>query len=229
MTDKILDFPSMDDPDGDEWDYLDQGSDNNDSLLEKLFTKNERGEYERFSPDHTDGLIGSDTGDTHRDNLNDGIRAGEMEAYNKAKEIIGGDGESFQYFPDVATEENNRKFSMAHLQRIWNNETERNIGFANFFYRTFLNEGSQREGEHTGIASHYLMILAFYRAAREAEKFGKKMMNFESETGLKTLRFKGMSEVTKRKLGEKCCELASRVYSRAKNEIIKKHGGIHHR
>lgn len=224
MTDKILNFPSMDEPDDD--DYGSDSHSDSDSLLNELFRKNERGEYEPFRQNYfdDDDRKGGHDSDADYGKKDDGIRAGELEAYNRAKEIIGSEG--FQYFPDEASEENNQRFSMAHLQKDWGRETQKNIGFANFFYRNFLHKGSQKEAEQTGIASHYLMVKAFYEAARHAENFATKMMRGESETGIKTLKFKRMSEGSKRQLEERCRDLASRVYNDAKNKIIKIHGGI---
>ena len=150
-----------------------------------------------------------------------------MEAYNKVKELLGGDDGSFHYFPDDAMEEANKKFSMQRLQKEWGGETKRNIGYANFFYKNFLDEGSKREAEKTGIASHYLMVQEFYKAAKRMERFATQKMRGESD--IKTLKCPGMHEARIQELEERARDIASQIYSRAKNDIIKQHGGIHHR
>jgi len=216
MTNK-LHFPSMDDL-GDE-------ADSSDFYYQNDFDGDDDG-------DERDDLLNGgtdddDTGDDDSDKSKDGIRAGELEAFNKAKTIIDSDNESFQYFPrDDATEEVNQRFSISHLKKEWPGETQKNIGIANFFYKNFLNEASRKEAENVGIASHYLLILAFHRAALQAEKFGKEMMSGDTGDGLKKLRYKNMAGVTKQKLEERCRELASSVYNDAKNQIIKMHGSI---
>jgi hypothetical protein len=220
-TDKRLHFPSMDEGDKD-----DDSSD--------FFYQNERGEYERYEPpswadDELDELDDDETedgetgGDAGADYYSDSILDGERAAYERAKELTAGEDE-FQYFPRDAGEETNRKFAMAHLQKEWGRNTSRNTGIARWFFQNFLDESLVKECDVIGIGSHPLMISAFYRAARSMEKqVGSK----GEET--KRLKFKGMNQIMLRKLEEKAKDLATRTYLEAKNEIIRRHGGISHR
>ena len=205
MTDKKLHFPSMDDPSSD------------------LFIENEDGEYERFIPDDLDDDL--DDWDLN-DETDDGETGdGEKAAYDRAMELTAGE-DDFQYFPSDGGEESNQRFSIAHLDKAWGASTQHNIGIANFFYKNFLNETLRREAESTGIASHYLLVAAFYKAAKRAEKMA--MQQNEGETGMKSLKFKGMDKAVNKQLEDRAKDLAIRTYLRAKDAIIAKHGGISH-
>jgi hypothetical protein len=217
MTDKMLKFKDM--PGGEE--------------ENQLFTQNDTGEYEAYQPpswgDEWDGLLDddeADDGETVIGESGDSTLDGEMEAYNRVKDLLGSDEGGFNYFPDDATEENNQRFSMARLEKAWGSETKRNIGIANFFYKNFLHEDTRREAEHTGIASHYLMVDGFFKAAKHAEKLAVQQL--KGEPGTRKMRFRGMGDVIKQKLEEKCKEMAARVYSEAQAKIIEMHGGIKH-
>jgi hypothetical protein len=208
MTAKRLNFPSMD------------GGDND------LFIQNESGEYEQYKPpswadDELDDLLDDD--ETGGDESGDATLDGEKAAYERAMELTAGE-DNFQYFPAENGEESNQRFSMAHLEKAWGAATKHNIGIANFFYKNFLEKGLRQEAEHTGIASHYLMVQAFYKAAKHAEKLATQQS--QGEPGMKKLRVKGMDGVMQQRLEERCCDLASRVYSDAKAKIIEMHGGI---
>jgi hypothetical protein len=217
MTDKKLHFPSMDEEGGES---------------SNLYYQNDSGEYEPYKPpswgDEWDDLLDDDAddGETGGDRSSGSTHDGEMEAYNRVKDLLGSEEDSFHYFPDDAMEENNQLFSMSRLQKSWASETKRNIGIANFFYKNFLEENLRKEAEHTGIASHYLLVQGFYKAAKHAEQLAMKQMRGESET--RTMRFKGMNRIMAQKMEELCRELASRTYSDAKAKIIELHGGISH-
>jgi len=207
MTDKKLHFPSMDD------------------LGDDLFIENDRGEYERFIPDDFDDWdLDDETGDNESggEEPNVSILAGEKEAYEKAMELTA-EEDDFQYFPRDGDEENNRKFAMKHLQEEWGLDTNRNIGVARFFLGNFLEKNLIREAHVTGIGSHPFMILAFYKAAHQMEQLAGSR---GGET--RVMKFKGMNRVRLKKLEEKARDLACRTYLQAKNEIIRRHGGIHH-
>jgi hypothetical protein len=211
MTERRLQFPSMgDDPGG--------SSD--------LFIQDEgTGEYTPFIPSESDFDDYEWDHDLEDDRgKDDDTLGGELDAYNKVQELLGG-GDSFHYFPDDAMEENNKKFSLSRLQKEWGGETKRKIGYTNFFYKNFLPEELQREAEATGLASHYLLVQEFYKAAKHAEKLASQQMRGESET--RTMKFKGMNRIMAQKLEERAKDLACQAYARAKDAIIKRHGGIH--
>ena len=218
MADKRLSYPSMDGGDEDSSD---------------LYIQKDSGEYEPYEQ-HSwaadwDGLLDDDeTGEGERGGgeSNDSTLDGEMEAYNRVKDLLGSEEDTFEYFPSDAGEENNQRFSMAHLEKAWGSEAKRNIGIANFFYKNFLEENSRRDAESSGIASHYLLVQEFYKAAKHAEKLAVQQL--KGEPGTRKMGFKGMNKIMAQKMEERCRDMASRVYSDAKAKIIKMHGGISH-
>jgi len=189
MTDKKLHFPSMD-----------EGGKDDDSS--DFFYQNESGVYEPFrfdsEGDEWDALLGDDeTGDGETDNDDSGgdhpgdsILAGERFAYNRAKELTAGDEGDFQYFPADTWEETNRKFAMQHLQKEWGVNVGKNLGVSRFFLKNFLEENLIREADHTGIGSHPIMILAFYKAARAMERHAGSMGAI-----IKAIKFKNMNQI----------------------------------
>ena len=219
-TEKTLRFPSMEgggDYDGD------------------LFQKNDKGEYipyDTYRYDDDDDF--SESGSVEPDETGEGgggedksILEGERAAYERIKELTAGE-DDFTYFPADSAEENNQKYAMRELRTAWGANTGFNIGIARSFFKNFLNENLIREAHVTGIASHPLMVLAFYKAAKEAEQFAANQMSGDTGDGLKTLKFRGMQEITNRKLEERCRDLASQIYSRTMNEIIRRHGAINY-
>jgi hypothetical protein len=147
----------------------------------------------------------------------------------KATQKIGEalDKDDWYHNPNEIELDLNRKNAIKELSAKYGSATKEKVKEIQWLISRFCDEQTARHLDHSGLLCSPPFLEKMFEVLPRIEKEDlARLKNGTDSAGRKMLRFKGMSQIELKQLGQRVKELVARTVEQAKAAAIEKHGAM---